>query len=122
MRNLTYSYWINKEQEILSWLFIASTEDIHSQVLDCTFSHEVWIRLEKIYNATTRSRLMQLKFDLVTLKKSYDSMLVYFKKYRSISYELAQIDRPTTDEDLVFHILQGLPSDFNAFRISISTQ
>lgn len=106
----------------MSWLFSVCNEEKHSQVIDCTFSHEIWVRLTHNYNATTKSRLIQLKTDLIHLNKSSDSMLVFFNKARSISYHLAQIDRAIPDEDLVFHILQGLPTEFNAFKTAISTQ
>ncbi|XP_026416145.1 uncharacterized protein LOC113311529 [Papaver somniferum] len=90
--NPLYDYWVNQIQAILSWLLSACIEETHSQT------------------------------DLVHLKKSSDSMLAYFNKARSISHQLAQIDRPISDEDLVFHILQGLTSEYNAFKTSVTTQ
>lgn len=71
---LMLQIWVNQDQAILSWLFAALTQ-CHSQVLDCTLSHEVWTRLKNNYNATTKSYLLQLKTYLIQLKKGPESML-----------------------------------------------
>ncbi|XP_026459160.1 uncharacterized protein LOC113359797 [Papaver somniferum] len=65
---------------------------------------------------------MQLKSDLITIKKGSDSMHSHFNKSRSIAFQLSQIDRPLPNEDLDFHILQGLHAVFYAFKTFVNTR
>lgn len=46
----------------------------------------------------------------------------YLKQIKEIADQLAIASCPIQDEDLVFHILHGLPSSYDAFNTSIRTR
>ncbi|KAI3933072.1 hypothetical protein MKX01_030108, partial [Papaver californicum] len=92
--NPLYTSWQHQDQAIYSWLLSALTEECQSQIHG----------------------------ELHDLKKCNDSMQVYFNRASSLSHQLDQISRRIHDDDLVFHILHGLPNEYNAFNTSVNTQ
>ena len=48
-------------------------------------SHEAWIALERIFSASSKARIMQLRFEFQTIKKGGDTMMEYILKVKNIT-------------------------------------
>lgn len=56
---------IQQDQLLLGWLFAALSPAILSQVVAYTTSYNVWIALQKLFNAKSRSRKLHLRHELL---------------------------------------------------------
>ncbi|KAL5718134.1 hypothetical protein ACHQM5_011070 [Ranunculus cassubicifolius] len=120
--NLEYILWKKQDQILLSWIFSSLTEHVLAQVVGQTTSLGVWKTLATIYNSPSQARIMQLKYQLHTLKKGDLSMAEYIQKAKTVANNLAAVTSPVSDSDLTSNILSGLPSSYNAFVTSINTR
>ena len=84
IRNLnpTYEQWNREDQLLLSWLLSSVPTTILDQVIRCTTLHELWTNLEHLYSSHSKSKLLQLKIQLQTLKKGSLSISDYFAKWK----------------------------------------
>ena len=64
-----------------------------------------------MYANKSRSRMMNLR-DKLNRPKGTISITKYFQSLHSIADELALIDSPVSDDDLVIHALHGIDSEF----------
>lgn len=75
---------------------------------------------------TCQSLLFHIKFacssaraTVANLKKGSSSSTEYLQHIKSITDNLVAVGSPIEDGDVVYHILHGLPSEYNAFITSI---
>uniref|UniRef100_A0A2N9J5T9 Retrotransposon Copia-like N-terminal domain-containing protein n=1 Tax=Fagus sylvatica TaxID=28930 RepID=A0A2N9J5T9_FAGSY len=88
-------------------------------VFKCTTSREVWLTLERMFTAHSRARVMNIHYQLSTLKKGDSSIADYFHKFTGLIATLAAIDKPLTEEEQVSFLLAGLGSEFKSFVTTI---
>lgn len=121
--NTEFMKWKIIDSHLLSCVTATLTTPVFSLVLDLSSSREVWLALEKRrFTTLSRSHLHQLKDRLSNISKGSKSMEDYLKQIKEIADQLAIASCPIQDEDLVFHILHGLPSSYDAFNTSIRTR
>ena len=87
-----------------------------------TTSADAMSRLTKAYANCSRTHIMSLKERLASITKGDSSVSNYLCSIRSIADELALIDHPVDDLDLVIAALNGLGSTFREFTASIRTR
>lgn len=58
-----------QDQLLLAWLFLAISPSVLLQVTGHKTSREVWVALEEIFNTRSRSRILQLKYQLQIFAK-----------------------------------------------------
>lgn len=123
--NTEFMQWKIIDSHLLSSVTATLTTPVFSLVLDLSSSREVWLALEKRFITLSRSHIHQLKdrlSNVSNVSKGSRSMEDYLKQIKEISDQLAIASCPIQDEDLVFHILHGLPSSYDAFNTSIRTR
>ncbi|KAF3787113.1 Retrovirus-related Pol polyprotein from transposon TNT 1-94 [Nymphaea thermarum] len=81
---------------------------------------DVWTTLQDAYAAQSRARILQLKEQLQNLRKGNKSISQFVQKARSIAHHLKVAGKKVEEEDLILHILRGLPPQYEAMRASIS--
>lgn len=89
-------------------------------IVGLTSSHAVWTKLAKVYASLSRARLQHLKYDLHTVKKGSQTMSEYILKEESMTDNLAVVACLLNDIDLIFTLLVGLSTDYDAFVTSIN--
>lgn len=72
--NSEYIHWRRQDQLITSWLLSSMTESVLVGAVGLVSSKEIWETLESNYASQSGAKLMQLKFQLQTLKKGSSSM------------------------------------------------
>jgi hypothetical protein len=68
-----------------------------------------------MFTAHSRARVMNIHYQLSTLKKGDSSIADYFHKFTGLIATLAAINKPLTDEEQISFLLAGLGSEFESF-------
>ncbi|CAL9029522.1 unnamed protein product, partial [Prunus brigantina] len=101
------------------WINSALFDTVLSYIVGATSSRDLWLNLEKRFAALTRSHLLQLKAHLQTIKKGSLTMLEYIQQIKTIADSLAAAGSPLANSDFITHILQGLPTEYDALSTFI---
>ncbi|XP_042989280.1 uncharacterized protein LOC122316628 [Carya illinoinensis] len=87
----------------------------------CPILETLQEKLGSNYTNCSRTRVMQVKDTLTSLSCGSKSATDYLQQVKSTSDELALIDSPLTNDDLMLCILNGLESEFRDIASSIRT-
>ena len=120
--NPSYTIWIRTDQAILSWLLNSITEAMLGHVLRCRFSAEMWLLLETLFTTQSRARLLQLHFQLQSLKKGSMTIHDYVLKMKSLADGLSAAGQAFTDDDLILYILGGLGSEYDSVVVNLTSR
>ena len=85
-------------------------------------SHEAWIALQRIFYASSKARIMQLRLEFQTIKKGGDTMMEYILKVKTITDNLAAIGEPVKERDQILQILGGLGPEYNSIVASLTSR
>ena len=110
--NPEFIKWRRLDRFILSWIYSTLTLDIMSQIVGYESSHEAWIALQRIFSASSKAQIMQLRFEFQTIKKGGDTMMEYILKVKTITDNLAAIGEPVKERDQILQILGGLGHEY----------
>ena len=67
--NLEFQNWHLQDQLILSALISSLSENILAHVVTCRTSRDVWLTLERMFTSHSRAHIMQIHYQLATLRK-----------------------------------------------------
>lgn len=95
------------------------SEYVLSYVFGAPTTYTLWTTLASHFSAISRSHVLQLKSRLQRIKKGTSTIPKYLQNIKAITNNLATIGSPIDDIDLVYHILHGLPTDYNEFITTI---
>ncbi|KAF7838239.1 Retrovirus-related Pol polyprotein from transposon TNT 1-94 [Senna tora] len=115
-----YLHWESQDQLLVSWLLNSMTDGMVNRMVGCSFSYQVWKKLEEIYASGTLARERQLKNDLRSTKKGSSSMSDFILKIKKITDALAAINSPVSAHDHIEAILDGLGEEYEGFITSFS--
>lgn len=82
---------------------------------------DLWESLSHRYNSLTKNHVQELKSKLYNIKKT-STMEAYVDLIKEYSQKLAAAGSPLEDDDLIFHLLRGLPPVFNGFKSVVRTR
>lgn len=85
-------------------------------------SKQAWDILTKIFASKTRARVMHLKERLSLFTKGSRMTVEYLKGIESMFDDLAVINSPFDDVDLMIHTLNGLGSEYNEVSTALCTR
>ena len=119
--NPDYYSWFRQDQIILAGLLGSCSPTIQPMIASADTAQEAWERLVTSYANSSRSRVMSLKSKLASNPKGTRTIAEYLRDMKSIVDELALVQNPVKDEDLMVHILCQLGDDFKnvaqSFRV-----
>jgi len=113
--NPDYAVWTKKDQFLLSWINISLSETILPTVYGLQTSQQVWTNLAHQFASESKARVSQLKRQLQSLTQGSKSCAAYLRSAKAIADQLAAIQKPVSDEDLISFIISGLNPTFNTF-------
>ena len=99
---------------ILSWIYSALIPKIVGQIISYQTSHAAWYALEKIFSASSKARVMQLRLEFQTTRKGSLPMMEYILKLKNLADSLAVIGEPVSDRDQILQLLGGLGANYNS--------
>jgi hypothetical protein len=97
-------------------------EGVLRDVSHAASSKEACDILKRMFSASTRARTIQICVELITTKKLDLSTANYFTKIKNLATEMAAAEAPLSDDEVLSHLLAGLPSYYDSFVTSITTK
>uniref|UniRef100_A0A2N9ID99 Reverse transcriptase Ty1/copia-type domain-containing protein n=1 Tax=Fagus sylvatica TaxID=28930 RepID=A0A2N9ID99_FAGSY len=92
--NPEFTQWQLQDQIVLSALISSLSEKVIAHVVRCTTSRDLWATLERMFTAQSQARLMQIHYQLSTLRKGSTSISDFFQTFTGLADTLAAIDQP----------------------------
>jgi hypothetical protein len=103
-------------------LISSLSETILAHVVKCSTSHDVWLTLERMFTSHSHARIMQIHYQLATLRKGDSPIADYFHRFTNLADTLAAVDHPLNDIEMISFLLAGLGSDYDSFVTSVNTR
>ncbi|XP_020089007.1 uncharacterized protein LOC109710684 [Ananas comosus] len=110
--NPDFALWVRQDQLLLHAIIASTSENIMSFIASAKTSREAWQKLAHLYANKSRSRVMSLKDRLSSLSRGTKSVSEYLQLIKTTADELAIVDSPLDDIDLVIYTLNGLGPEF----------
>lgn len=120
--NEEFLTWEQQDQLLLSWLLASMSDGLLIRMVGCDYSFQVWEKLEQFFASQTKAKVNQLKTQLRSLKKGSLSATDYLLKIKKLVDSLFSVGSPLTTADHIEAILEGLPEEYNAFIVSITSR
>jgi hypothetical protein len=98
------------------------TEDVLPDVVSASTAQDAWCILTEMFSSATCTRIVQIRIELTTTKKRDLSAADYFRKIKSFASELAAVDAPLHNEEVIAYLLAGLGPDYDSFITSMTTK
>jgi len=108
-----------RDQMILSILISTLTEPYIVHAVGSVSSAALWSTLLSMFASQARARVMQIYFQLATVKKGSNSITEYFQTIKTLSDTLAAAGQPLNDFESVSFLLKGLGSEYDPFVTSV---
>ncbi|CAH9134815.1 unnamed protein product [Cuscuta epithymum] len=117
--NPCYITWYRQDKTILSALLGSCSDTIQPIISSTTTSRNAWDKLALTYANTSRGRIIFLKSTLAKTTKGDKSVMEYLTIMNKIADDLALAQSPTSEEDLIVSILNGLGPDYHDITSAI---
>ncbi|PON76987.1 hypothetical protein PanWU01x14_029960 [Parasponia andersonii] len=91
-------------------------------VVRCISSAPIWRVLEQLFSSNSKARLLQLRFQLQTVKKGSMTINDYFLKMGGITENLAAAVQVPSDDELLLYILGGLSNEYDPVIMNLTSR
>ena len=122
LTNPDYRSWIRLDRFVMSWLLSSISEQLLGHVVHCQSVVEVWIVLEQLFSTKSKTRALQLRLSLQTLKKGNGSIEDYVLKMKSLATSLIAAGQQISDDELILYILKGLGPEFEFVIVNLTSR
>ena len=109
---VTYNSWFRQDQLLLHAVLASVSEQVIPLIASSKTSKNAWDKLTQLYANKTRSRVLTLKERLTLMRRDTQPVSVFLQAVKAILDELAIIDAPLSDDDIVLHVLNGVGPEF----------
>lgn len=110
-----------KEENALATIALSIEVDQQTHILDCTTAKETWDTLEKVFEPKSRSRILQLKTQMISVKfESNETMTSYLNRLKTCSDRLKETECEVKDEELAYAMLSELPNSYESLTMSLA--
>ncbi|KAJ0545685.1 putative RNA-directed DNA polymerase [Helianthus annuus] len=110
--NPEYYPWFRQDQIILASLLGSCSPTIQPTIASADTAREAWELLVTSYANSSQSRIISLKSKLASNPRGTRTITEYLRDMKSIADELALVQHPVKDEDLMVHILCQLGEEY----------
>jgi hypothetical protein len=96
-------------------LIALSVQDHHLQAINaCATAQQAWLMLEATYKGKSLARVLQLRRELVGLKKGVSEPLtVYVARAETLAADLASAGHTVSQTEVAYALLAGLPAVYD---------
>uniref|UniRef100_A0A2N9E6L3 Integrase catalytic domain-containing protein n=1 Tax=Fagus sylvatica TaxID=28930 RepID=A0A2N9E6L3_FAGSY len=88
----------------------------------CSTSRDVWLTLKRMFTSNSCARIMQIHYQLATLRKGNSPIAYYFHRFTNLADTLAAVDHPLNDFEMISFLLVALGSDYDSFVTLVNTR
>lgn len=113
--------WKIVDSQLVSCLIATLSATTLPLILGLEHAFQVWNALEHRFNSLSKTHVHDLRQQLYNVTKT-TTLDAYFDIIKELSYKLAAAGTPVTDDELVFHALHGLPSEFDPLQTALGTR
>ena len=106
--NPLYEPWIQTDQMVLSWLTSSLSPPVMHVVVKCISAAEAWKALQDRYAPSSHNRVIQLRGELLNLRRGDLSIADYLDKLNTLADQLALSGSPIVDADLIATIMNNV--------------
>ncbi|UYV79912.1 hypothetical protein LAZ67_18001028, partial [Cordylochernes scorpioides] len=100
-------------------LTISPSQQIH--IMDCTTAQEAWDTLEQVYEPKSRSRILQLNKQFISIRfEEQETMTNYLGSLKICSDHLREAGAKMQDQNLAYSMLAGLPESYDGIIMTFS--
>ena len=107
---------------ILSAIISSISERILAYVVKFNTLRDVWQALEKMFTSRSRTRTMQIHYQLAILKKGNSLIADYFHQFTTLVDTLAATAYALNDFEITSFLLAGLGFEYDSFVTSVTTR
>lgn len=118
--NPAYGVWISRDQQVVSYILRAVTQEVHADLLGLEHAAEIWAAIDAKFSAQTKARVGMLRTALTNTKKRDLTATVYINKMKGFASELAAAGRIVSDEELKEYLLAGLHGEYNGLVTTVN--
>uniref|UniRef100_A0A2C9UM44 Retrotransposon gag domain-containing protein n=1 Tax=Manihot esculenta TaxID=3983 RepID=A0A2C9UM44_MANES len=98
---------------ICCWWVASLSPDIVPFIVGEKSASDVWLTLAKTYAKPSQAQIMSLRESLFTTKKGSMTITEFLQKVKSITTTLVAAGVLISMNEVVFHVLHGLPPEYN---------
>ena len=110
------------DQKALALIGLCVKDHHLSTLVGCKTAKEAWETLEAVYKAKSNARRLQLKRDLNSLRMlGGEPLTKYVARAKSIRDQLIAAGHPIKEEEVVWSVLAGLPSQYDVLVTLLET-
>lgn len=113
--NPAFLAWTRRDQLVLSWIISSVSENLLSQIVDADTAQVAWQKLASAYASRSQAQIRSLKIQLSSLSRGIDLITDYMQRAKHIANQLVALNASVSDDDVYFHITQGLGPTFHPF-------
>lgn len=112
----SFNEWYERDQMLLSWINATLSTSALPYVVGIKSAKEAWDVLARRYASITSSHVMALRKQLHRIKKGTTSMADYLQQFKVITDQLAASASPISEDELLYAVLDGLPSAYRPLQ------
>ncbi|XP_020673316.1 uncharacterized protein LOC110092943 [Dendrobium catenatum] len=116
---LTHKNWRITDQNLQAALCSTISPPVLPYILHLDTTYEIWQVLESQFQATSRSKVIQLKNELHHVSMKNLSMIQYLTEIKKLVDQIAYVGSTVDSEDIIIYILNGLPPSYQSFKTYI---
>ena len=121
--NPNFLVWNKKDKALLTLLYSTCSFSVLAMVVGKSSSQEVWNTQEERFTSTARSNVLNLKFELQSIKKTgNETVSTYLQRIKTVRDKLSVVGVHSDHEELIHVILKGLPKEYAPFASAIRTR
>ncbi|UYV80953.1 K02A2.6-like, partial [Cordylochernes scorpioides] len=110
-----------KQEKALAMLALTISPSQQIHIMDCTTAREAWDTLEQVYEPKSRSRILQLKKQFISIRfEEQETMTNYLGRLKICSDHLREAGAEMQDQDLAYSMLAGLPESYDGIIMTFS--
>ncbi|KAB2629275.1 hypothetical protein D8674_034070 [Pyrus ussuriensis x Pyrus communis] len=106
--NPLFEPWIQQDQMVLSWITSSLSPPVMHVIVKCVSAAEAWTTLQERYAPSSHNHVIQLRGELLNLRRGDLSISDFLDKINNLADQLALSGAPMFDANLIATILNNV--------------
>ncbi|KAI0527400.1 hypothetical protein KFK09_003000 [Dendrobium nobile] len=111
--------WRITDQNLQAAICSTISPTVLPYIIHLDTTHQIWQVLESQFQATSRSKVIQLKNELHHVSMKNSSMIQYLTEIKKLVDQIASAGSMIDSEDIILYSLNGLPPAYQSFKTYI---
>ncbi|KAI0495692.1 hypothetical protein KFK09_021995 [Dendrobium nobile] len=111
--------WRITDQNLQAAICSTISPTVLPYIIHLDTTHDIWQILESQFQATSRSKVIQLKNELHHVSMKNSTMIQYLTEIKKLVDQIASAGSTIDSEDIILYILNGLTPAYQSFKTYI---